>query len=418
MQRALLVFLPLLALLAAPARPAAARDAGVRIELYLESGQVQAGGTVTAAAVVTNPTRTDRFVIVTGFLAPVREPILIPPVRPWERFVWEILAEISEDSEVIHVPAGQSRAVKLSIEVHPRVHGRFDVVATARTLSGETSARKSVVSRITAPPSSGGVLVHGKVYELGTCRLLVTDDGHLYEPEGPRADEMFRLLDLISPRPDGVTVLGGIRENTSGCFGVELEVDLFRFDREPGTPVGVRWRSLARGSTVKPYPGPDEEVIRNAARFEEVVKGLGAKLTGRKPNFRKEMAVLVSAQGNLLTRACVTRVVEEGGELVVHYLVTRGLSPILAADRVTDAVAPEVMARGYHLVALPKYGGPVRFVRHEVDIRTDAPKTGVLDVAEDLVLTQARRIPAASAIGKALRKKERDRRRTLLRSVK
>ncbi|MHC4472216.1 MAG: hypothetical protein ACYS99_14795 [Planctomycetota bacterium] len=381
---------------------AQARDAGVRVEVVLESDEVNAGDTLRAAAVVKNVGKEDQFVIVTGFLAPVREPIRIPPFSRWERFVYELLAKISGDCEVIYVPAGETRATTLEIEVHPRVHGRFDVVALAKTKRGRTAARASVISKITAPPSGGGVLVHGMVYEVGACRVLVTDDGHIYEPKGADANLMFRLLDYISPRPDGVTVLGGILPNTIGCFGVELEVDFFRFDREPGEPVGVRYRHLSRGRSPEEYAGPDEEVVKSAARFAEVVDALDAVIVGRRPNFKREMVAVVTTAGTSLTNVRVRRIVEKDGELRIHYVVT---------NPGPGCLLPAVFAQPYHIVALPKFGGPVRFVRHDLSIRCDAVKTGVLDVAESLDLLQADTIGRASAIGRSLTKDEKARRK-------
>jgi len=159
---------------------AGAKDVGVEIELKLESGEVGAGETLRAGAIVTNPTRSDQIVLVEGFLSPVAEPIRTPPVRRWERFVYEVLARISGDWKVLHVPAGETRVAVLEVEVHPRMHGRFDVVAAAHTPKGQVADRESVISLITAPPSNGGVLVHGMVYEFGSCRLLVTDVNQSY----------------------------------------------------------------------------------------------------------------------------------------------------------------------------------------------------------------------------------------------
>lgn len=381
---------------------AQAKDPTLTVELKLESDEVDAGDVLRAGAIVTNHSRKDRFVLVEGFLAFPAEPIRTPPVSRWERFVREVLARISGDWELLHVPAGATRAAILDIEVHPRVHGRFEVVAAAHGPTGRAAARKSVVSKITAPPSNGGVLVHGMVYSLGPCRLLVTDDGHIYEPKGDRADEMFALLDSICPRPDGVTVLGGILPNTLGCFGVELNVDFFRYDRTPGEPVGVKWRHLARGRSKTAYPGPDEEVIRKATRFKRVVDALGAKVTGRRPDFATEMVAAVVVPGSTLTSVRVGRIVEKDGKLRVHYVVTNPAGPCDVAS---------AFAEVYHLVALPKFSGPVEFVRHDVKIRCDAAKTGVLDIDADLGLSGLSELGAGDALGKELRKAERARRK-------
>jgi len=391
-----------LAVAAAPA--AEAKDTGVSVELKLEADEVNAGETLRAGAVVTNHTRKDQLILVEGFLSPVAEPIRTPPVGRWERFVYEVLARISGDFELLHVPAGETRIAVLSIEVHPRMHGRFDVVATAHTPKGGTAARKSVISKITAPPANGGVLVHGMVYELGECRLLVTDDGHIYEPKGAKADEMFKLLDSLYPRPDGVTVLGGILPNTLGCFGVELDVDLYRYDRTAGEPVGVRWRHLSRGRSKKVYGGPDEEMIRKAGRFEEVVKALDAVVTGRKPNFRREMVAAVVVDGSTLTSVRIGRIIEKDGVLRVHYSVT---NPGTICD------VPSVLAEVYHLVALPKFSGPVTFVRHDVRIRCDADRVGTLDIATRLDLAGLESLSSGDDLGKSLRKQDRARRKTL-----
>jgi len=397
--------LPLMLLtLILAADDALARDPGVKIEIVLESDEVNAGDTLVAAVVVANTGREDQFVIVTGYLAPVLEQIRVPPLSRWERFVYEILAKISGDCDVLFVPAGEERVAKLQIEVHPRVHGRFEVVAVAKTRRGKVAARASVISKITAPPSGGGVLVHGQVYQLGQCRVLVTDDGHIYEPKGPQADAMFALLDHIYPHPDGVTVLGGILPNTIGCFGVELSIDFFRYDRTPGEPVGVRFRHLSRGRSHDKYAGPDEEIVKNVARLKEVVDALGAEITGRVPNFRREMVAAVTIAGSSLTAVRVGRIVEKDGELVVHYVVT---------NPGPGCKVPAVFAETYHLVALPKFGGPVRFVRHDVSVRCDAPTTGVLDVAETLDLGQAALIERSDAIGRSLSKDEKARRKLI-----
>jgi len=391
-------------IVASAASAVEAKDTGIKVELRLESGEVNAGETLVAGAIVTNETNVDQLVLVEGFLSPVAEPIRTPPVGRWERFIWEVLARISGDWKLLSVPAGETRTAVLTIEVHPRVHGRFDVVASAHTPKGDTAARKSVISKITAPPANGGVLIHGMVWTLGDCRLLVTDDGHIYEPKGDKADEMFRLLESIYPRPDGVTVLGGILPNTLGCFGVELEVDIYRYDRTPGEPVGVRWRHLARGRSTDKYTGHDEEVIRKGERFKKVVDELGAKVTGHRPNFRREMVTAVVVSGSTLTSVRVGRIVEKDGVLTVNYSVT---SPGTICD------VPSAFAEVYHLVALPKFSGPVKFVRHDVSIRCDAVKTGVLDVAESLDLSGLSKVSSGDDLGRSLKKQERARRKAL-----
>jgi hypothetical protein len=391
----------LLCLLVASLTPAArAADPGITVALKLESGEVNAGETLQAAAIVTNEGGVDQLVLLEGFLAPVEEPIGTPPIRRFERFVYEVLARLSGDFALLRVPAGESRVAVLDVEVHPRMHGRFDVVAAARTARGVALDRKSVISKITAPPSNGAVLVHGMVYELGDCRLLLTDDGHIYEPKGAKADELYRLLDSLYPRPDGITVLGAILPNTLGCFGVELEVDLFRFDRTPGEPVGVKWRHLARGRTSTVYTGPGEEIVRTKERFKEVVDELGATVTGRVPDFRREMVAAVVIPGSSLTTVRIGRIVEKDGTLTVHYRVVNPAT-------VTDAA--EKFAEVYHLVALPKFAGPIEFVRKDLSIRVDAPRTGVLEVEESLDLAGL----ATMEVSRTLAKQERVRRKAL-----
>jgi hypothetical protein len=384
--------------------PATAKDVGLTVKVVLESGQVQAGETLAAAAVVTNNTRSDQIVLVEGFLSPVAEPIRTPPPSRWERFVYEILARISSDWEVIAVKAGETKAVRLDIEVHPRVHGRFDVVATAHTQEGDASGRTSVISLITAPPSNGAVLVHGMVYTLGDCRVLLTDDGHVYEPKGEKADAMFALLDSIYPRPDGVTVLGAILPNTLGCFGVELEIDHYRYDREPGSATGVRWRHLSRGRTPDEYEGPDEEIIRQPPRFREVVEELGAKVTGEKPDFRREMVAAVVIGGSQLATVQFGRIFEKDGTLKVHYTVTNIGPGYEKAD---------VFAETWHMVALPKFAGPVEFVRHDIKVRADADRVGTLEVADSLDLTGVKALKAGNSLDKKLRKVEKARRKSV-----
>jgi hypothetical protein len=375
-----------LALILFLASPVLAREAGVTIEVVLESGEVDAGTTFKAGAVVRNTSDRDQFVIVEGFLSPPAEPIEVPPIGTWERFVYQLLAKISGDCEVLFVPAGEQKATGLSIEVHPRVHGRFEVVATAQTATGIAVDRESVISKIVAPPMSGAVLVHGVVGEVGDCRVLITDDGHIYEPKGDKADDMFRLLDLLTPAPDGVTVLGSIMENTIGCYGVELGVELFRYDREPGTPVGVAFRHLARGGFQGVYDGPDEEVTRDPTRLREIVGALGAEITGRKPNLRREMVAAVTVSGTVRTTVRIGRILEADGTLEIHYMVTNAecdVSEVASLDLEAPELAPFTK---YHLVALPQHGGPIRFVRHDLRVRCDAALTGVLDVAEPLAL--------------------------------
>ena len=342
---------------------------------------MDAGEILPALVVVKNPTNVGRFVIVKAFLAPVNEPIPIPPVTRWEKFVWELLAEITGDTDVLFVPAGERRSALLDIDVHPRMHGSFDVVGTARTQTGQVEARKEIVSIITSPPADGGVLVHGQIYEIGNCRLLVTDDGHIYEPKGARADRMFALQDTIYPQPDGVTILGGILPNTVGCFGVELRVDLFRFDQAPDAPVGVRWRHLSRGSNAYPYPGPNEEIIRNMRRFKWVVTKLGAHIVGARPDFRREMVAVVTTRGSSLTRIRVGRTFIKDGVMYVHYRVV---------NPGPGCLIPVKFGQPYHLVALPRFRGPVRFVRHDVKIRCDAVRTGNKIIDRPLDLMNAR----------------------------
>jgi hypothetical protein len=370
------------------APPAIAGDSGVRLKLRAEFDEVNAGDPLRVGAVVTNPGRVGRFVIVKAHLAPVAAPIPIPPITNWERFVWLLLAELTGDTDVLYVPAGESRATVLTLEVHPRMHGEFDVLGTAVTECGRTSARVPVISKITAPPSDGGVLVHGQVYEIGACRVLITDDGHIYEPKGARADRMFELLDTIYPRPDGVTILGGILPNTIGCWGVELRVDLFRYDHDPGTPVGVRWRHLARGSSPRPYPGPNEEIVRNNRRLKWVVDQLGAQIVGARPNFRKEMVAVVTTRGTSLTRIRVGRTLIKNGVMVVHYTVV---------NPGPGCLVPVKFGQPYHLVVLPKFRGPVvRFVRHDLKVRCDAPRTGVTRIDRTLDLAETRVIENAA----------------------
>jgi hypothetical protein len=368
-------------LLVVLAVPALGGDPGISIEVVLEAEEVEAGDAIRVGAVVENTGSEDRFVLVDGFLAPVDEPVGSPPATRWERFVWLLLSKLTGDFEVLHVPVGQTRAAVLELSVHPRMHGRFDVVATGRTTRGVASVRATLMSKITAPPSSGGVLVHGDLYELGSCRVLLTDDGHVYEPKGAAADAMFDLLDDLYPRPDGVTVLGGILPNTVGCIGVELDVDLYRFDRRPGSPVGYRWRTLARGSSSETYAGPDEEIVRSKRRIKEVLRDLGATPTGDHPRFRREMVAVVTTTGTSLTRIRVARVYEQDGALLVHYRVTKP-GP--------GCTLPAVLAQPYHLVVLPRFDGEIRFVRHDVSIRCDAYRTGVLEVEKSLDLTAAR----------------------------
>ncbi len=377
-----------LSVLALLAPAAVAGSPGVTIKVIPEFDEVTAGDTLRAAAIIRNTTDTGRFVIVKGALAPIAQPIPIPPITRWEVFVWELLGELTGDTEVLYVPAGETRRAVLALDVHPRMHGNFDVVGTARTARGAAESRSTIVVKITAPPADGGVLVHGRLYELGDCRLLVTDDGHIYEPKGLRANRMFALLDTIYPRPDGVTVLGGILPNTIGCFGVELRVDLFRFDADPGSAIGVRWRHLARGSNRTPYPGPDEEIVRNVRRFNRVVGKLNAQIVGARPDFRKEMVAVVTTRGTSLTRIRVGRTLIENGTMVVHYTVV---------NPGPGNLIPVTFGQPYHLVALPRFRGPVRFVRRDVLVRSDAVRTGVLTIDRALDLGNATVIEAAGA---------------------
>ncbi len=386
-----------LAVLALLAPAAIAADAGVKIRIVPESDEVNAGDTLRVAAIISNPTRIGRFVIIKGFLNPVAEPIPIPPVTRWEKFVWELLAELTGDTDVLYVAAGETRRTVLTLDVHPRMHGSFDVVGTARTMRGSVEVRTRIVSKITSPPANGGVLVHGQLYEIGTCRLLVTDDGHIYEPKGARADRMFALLDTIYPRPDGVTVLGGILPNTIGCWGVELRVDLFRFDHEPDTLVGVRWRHLARGSNGRPYPGPNEEIVRNVRRFQWVVNQLNAQIVGARPDFRKEMVAVVTTRGTSLTRIRVGRTLIKDGVMIVHYTVV---------NPGPGCLIPAVFGQPYHLVALPKFRGPIRFIRHDRTICCDAVRTGVLTIDRSLDLMNARVVGKATATATSTTEKQ------------
>jgi hypothetical protein len=385
--KAILPAVAVLAVLAFLTPVAIAGDAGVKIRIVTEYDEVTAGDSLRAAAVVSNPTNVGHFVIVKAFLSPVAEPIPVPPVTRWEAFVWELLAELTGDTDVLYVPAGETRTAVLTLDVHPRMHGRFDVVGSARTELGVVEARTKLISKITSPPANGGVLVHGRLYEIGACRLLVTDDGHIYEPKGPLANRMFALLDTIYPRPDGVTVLGGILPNTIGCFGVELRTDLFRFDHEPDGPVGLRWHHLARGSNRRPYVGPNTEIVRNPRRFKWVVDQLDALLVGDRPDFRKEMVAVVTTRGTSLTRIRVGRTYIQNGVLQVHYTVV---------NPGPGCLLPAVFGQPYHLVALPLFRGPVRFVRHDVKIRCDAVRTGVATIDRALDLSNARVLNAAT----------------------
>jgi hypothetical protein len=304
----------------------------------------------------------------------------VPPVTRWERFVWLLLQRISGDFDVIHVPAGETRAVRLDVEVHPRMHGRFDVVAAARTPAGVATAREDVISKITAPPSDGGVLVHGQLYEFGSCRLLVTDDGHIYEPKGPQARWMFRLLDELVPTPDGVTVLGGILPNTIGCLGVELRVDLFRFDREPGTATGLAFRTIAAGELLASLLGAE-----GGDRPRQPPPAQG----GREPRSGAHR----QAPG-LPTRDGRGR--DDAGHLVDpdprDARRGEGRDPVRSLPGLSGRVdrrARRRLRQPYHLVAMPRFRGPIRFVRHDVPIRCDAYRTGVLRIDESLDLRDA-----------------------------
>ena len=387
------LFAVLLFLLLFPTSAIAGDDPEVSVDLVLASDEITAGETLQVGAVVKNTGTEGRFVLVEAFLAPVDEPIGIPPTSRWERFVWLVLHKITSDCEFIHVPAGETRVARLDIEVHPRMHGTFDVVGRATSPKGTAVDRSPLLVKITAPPSNGGVLVHGRLYRFGPFRLLVTDDGHIYEPKGDRADFMFEILDDLYPAPDGVTVLGGILPNTVGGFGVELEVDLFRFDRDPGTPIGYRWRTLSRGASSQAYSGPKEEIVRSKSRLREVMTALGAELTGKKPKFRKEMVAVVTVPGTTMTRIRVGRVYEKDGVLQVHYQVVNAGPGYAKVD---------AFAQPYHIVALPRFNGDVRFIRHDISIRTDAYRTGVLDVARPLDLITAK--PDARKLVKSVEK--------------
>ena len=172
-----------------------------------------------------------------------------------------------------------------------------------------------------------------------------------------------------------------------------MDVDLFRYDRESGTPMGYRWRTLSRGSTTNSYTGPNEEIIRNKRRLKEAIHELGAGLSGPRPNFRKEMAAIVTVPGTSNTRIRVSRIYEKDGELQVHYTVCNpGPGCTLVSKK----------ARAYHIVALPKFKGTIRFVRHDISIRCDAYRTGVLDIEKSLDLVKAR--PAAKKLKAAAEK--------------
>jgi hypothetical protein len=62
----------------------------------------------------------------------------------------------------------------------------------------------------------------------------------------------------------------------------------------------------------------------------------------------------------------------------------------------------EVFSQPYHLVVLPKFKGSIRFVRHDIKVRSDAYRTGILDVEESLDLVAAK--PDAKKLDKALEK--------------
>ena len=387
------LFVALVLLVIVPTSAHAGKDPGVAIDLVLASPEIDAGETLEVGAVVKNTGTEGRFVIVEAFLASVDEPIGTPPADRWERFVWLMLKKISADCELLFVPPGETRTAILGVEVHPRMHGTFDVVGRATTPKGTAVDRTPILSKITAPPSGGGVLVRGDLYRFGPYRLLVTDDGHIYEPRGDEADHAFEILDDLYPAPDGVTVLGGILPNTVGGFGVELEVDLFRFDRDPGTPIGYRWRTLSRGASSQAYSGPKEEIVRSKSRLREVMTALGAELTGKKPKFRKEMVAVVTVPGTTMTRIRVGRVYEKDGVLQVHYQVVNAGPGYAKVD---------AFAQPYHIVALPRFKGEIRFIRHDISIRTDAYRTGVLDVSRSLDLISAK--PNAKKLTRAVEK--------------
>jgi hypothetical protein len=100
----------------------------------------------------------------------------------------------------------------------------------------------------------------------------------------------------------------------------------------------------------------------------------------------------------------VGRIVSKDGVLYVNYSVT---------NPGTKCEVASVFAEVYHLVALPKFSGPVKFVRHDVAIRCDAVLTGTLDVAESLDLAGLSNVSSGDVLGKSLRKQERARRKAL-----
>ena len=99
----LLSVLSLLALLLLGTGATALADssAGVRLKIVPEFKEVTAGDNLRVGALVDNPTRTDHFVVLDVNMAPVQEPINIPPVTRWERFVYLLLAKITSLSPVI-----------------------------------------------------------------------------------------------------------------------------------------------------------------------------------------------------------------------------------------------------------------------------------------------------------------------------
>ena len=96
------------AVVLAVAAQAEARGPGVTVEVVLEADEVNAGEVLKVGAIVTNNSDRDQFVIVEGFLSPLEEPIGIPPVSKWEKFVYQLLKKISGDCELLFVAAGET----------------------------------------------------------------------------------------------------------------------------------------------------------------------------------------------------------------------------------------------------------------------------------------------------------------------
>ncbi|MBI3911589.1 MAG: protease complex subunit PrcB family protein [Armatimonadetes bacterium] len=122
----------------------------------------------------------------------------------------------------------------------------------------------------------------------------------------------------------------------------------------PAGATQVRFRTLAQGQ-YSAVGKAGRQVIREARAFPKLWANLRQRGAAPRVDFRREMvvAVFTGERPTAGHRVEITRIEQEGQDLVVH--VRRQSPP-------TDAIVAQVITAPFHVVAVPRVTGRVRFV--------------------------------------------------------